>query len=220
MNPFTKDSIQYKDFETMSDCEWHCTKCELVSGQAKTWQQWRDEKGIQLDKDESGKWFKWINCKTCGRKTVHRKLKNTEILSAGIKARKNIPNSIKRRAKELYKNIDEYTLREESANILELDHRMPQIRWTSSEQVNKGLTDEQIIEKFMLLTRKNNLLKSRFCEKCKSTGIRANGYRDIEFWYYGDKYYDGEVGCEGCFWYNPSKWRKELNKIINERKVK
>jgi len=220
MNPFAKDSIQYRDFETMSDCKWHCTKCELVSGQAKTWQQWRDEKGIQLDKDESGKWFKWIDCKTCGRKTVHRKLKSTEILSAGIKARKNIPNSIKRRAKELYKNIDEYTLREESANILELDHRMPQIRWTSSEKINKGLTDEQIIEKFMLLTRKNNLLKSRCCEKCKATGIRANGYRDIEFWYSGDKYYNEELGCEGCFWYNPSKWRMELNKIINERKVK
>ena len=216
MNPFTKDSIQYKDFETMSDCKWHCTKCELVSGQAKTWQKWKNEYGIQLDKDESGNWFKRISCKACGRKTVHRKLKTTEILSIGIKARDNIPNSIKRRAKELYKNIDEYTLREEPANILELDHRIPQIRWTSSETVNKGLTDEQIIEKFMLLTRKNNLLKSRCCEKCKATGIRANGYRDIEFWYSGDKYYNEALGCEGCFWYNPTVWRSELNKAIKK----
>ena len=52
MNPFKKGSTQYKDFETMSDCEWHCTKCELLSGQAKTWQVWRQEKGIQLDQDE------------------------------------------------------------------------------------------------------------------------------------------------------------------------
>ena len=51
MNPFKKGSTQYKDFETMSDCEWHCTKCELLSGQAKTWQVWRQEKGIQLDQD-------------------------------------------------------------------------------------------------------------------------------------------------------------------------
>ena len=217
MNPFKKDSIQYKDFETMSDCKWHCTKCELISAQAKTWQQWRDEKGIQLDKDEKGNWYKWIACKICGKKTVHRKLRSTEIDVVGIKARKNIPDSIKRRAKEIYKNIDEYTLREEAANTLELDHRKPQVRWTSTEKVNTGLSDEQITEKFMLLTRKNNLLKSRFCEKCKATGIRANGYRDIEFWYVGNKYYDDVLGCEGCFWYNPSKWRKELNKAIKEK---
>ena len=49
MNPFKEGSNQYKDFKTMSDCKWHCSKCELLSGQAKTWQVWRQEKGIQLD---------------------------------------------------------------------------------------------------------------------------------------------------------------------------
>ena len=39
MNPFTEGSTQYKDFEVMSDCKWHCSKCELLSGQAKTWQE-------------------------------------------------------------------------------------------------------------------------------------------------------------------------------------
>lgn len=216
MNPFKKDSIQYKDFETMSDCKWHCTKCELLSGQAKTWQVWRQEKGIQLDQDENGNWCKRQRCPTCQRTTVHRKMKSIEIETAEIRARKNIPDSVKRRAKKIYKNTDEYTLREEPANTLELDHRLPQVRWTSSEKVNTGLSDEQIIEKFMLLTRKNNLLKSRYCEKCKATGIRANGYRDIEFWYVGDKYYDDKLGCEGCFWYNPSKWREELNKVLKK----
>ena len=46
MNPFKEGSNQYKDFETMSDCKWHCSKCELLRGQAKTWQVWRQEKGI------------------------------------------------------------------------------------------------------------------------------------------------------------------------------
>ncbi len=25
-----------------------------------------------------------------------------------------------------------------------------------------------------------------------------------------------EKGCVGCFWYDPYKWREELNKIANE----
>lgn len=217
MNPFKKGSNQYWDFETMSDCNWHCTKCELKSAQAKTYQQWKDEKGIQLDCDESGNYYKWIFCESCAKKTIHRKLKSTELSIVDIKARKNIPDSVKRRAKALYGCVDEYTLREEAPNILELDHRIPQVRWKSSEDDNRDLTDEAIKNKFMLLTRKNNLLKSRCCEECKKTGDRANGYRDIEFWYVGNKKYDEKIGCEGCFWYNPSKWREELNKVIKEK---
>ena len=214
MNPFKPGSNQYFDFETMSDCEWHCSKCELRSGQAKTWQVWRQEKGIQLDQDEKGNWFKRMFCPTCGMITIHRKLKTTSLNYSGIKARTNIPDKVIRRAKEIYDYVDEYTLRTEAAKDLELDHRIPQVRWTSSEEDNSNLTEEQIKINFMLLTSKNNLLKSRCCEECKATGIRSKGYRDIEFWYVGDKYYDPEIGCEGCFWYNPTKWRKELNKRL------
>ena len=219
MNPFKKESNQYLDFETMSDCKWHCTKCELKSGQAKTWQIWRQEKGIQLDQDENGNWFKKMHCPICGIKTIHRKLKTTELDLSGIKARSNIPQDVIVRAKKLFGCVDEYTLRVEPAKDLELDHRIPQVRWTGNEDDNTGLSDEQIIAKFMLLTEKNNLLKSRYCEECKKTGIRANGYREIEFWYVGTEKYDEKIGCEGCFWHNPSKWRSELNKMI-KKKVK
>lgn len=53
MNPFRKDSTSYYDWEVLKDLKWRCTKCELKSGHAKTWQIWR-HKGIQLDKDEKG----------------------------------------------------------------------------------------------------------------------------------------------------------------------
>ncbi len=43
-NPFKENSTSYQDFKTMSDLKWHCSKCELKSGQAKTWQVWRQEK--------------------------------------------------------------------------------------------------------------------------------------------------------------------------------
>ncbi len=217
MNPFKKDSTQYKDFETMSDCKWHCSKCELLSGQAKTWQVWRQEKGIQLDQDENGNYYKNVFCNNCGIKTVHRKLKSTEIITENLKARTGIPPKIAKRAKELYGCVDEYSMRTEAANVLEIDHRVPQVRWTKNEDDNTNLTDEQIKEKFMLLSRQNNLLKSRICEECARTNKRGKGYKEIEFWYVGDEDYTDEIGCVGCFWHNPSKWRKELNKTIKEK---
>ncbi len=217
MNPFKYGSNQYNDFETMSDCEWHCSKCELLSGQAKTWQVWRQEKGIQLDQDESGNWYKMILCPNCGIKTVHRKLKSTEIVTEDLKARTGIPVKIAKRAKELFSCIDEYSMRTEAAKVLEIDHRTPQVRWTSNESDNASLTDEQIKEKFMLLTSPNNLLKSRVCEECARTNKRGRGYKEITFWYVGDENYTDDIGCVGCFWHNPSKWRKELNKKIKEK---
>ena len=217
MNPFKEGSNQSKDFETMSDCKWHCSKCELLSGQAKTWQVWRQEKGIQLDQDESGNWYKMILCPNCGIKTVHRKLKSTEIVTENLKARTGIPAKVAKRAKELFGCVDEYSMRTEAAKVLEIDHRTPQVRWTTNEDDNSNLTDEQIKAKFMLLTSPNNLLKSRICEECAKTSKRGKGYKEIEFWYVGDENYSEDIGCVGCFWHNPSKWRKELNKKIKEK---
>lgn len=216
MNPFKEGSNQYIDFETMSDCKWHCTKCELLSGQAKTWQVWRQEKGIQLDQDENGKWFKKILCPNCGIETVHRKLKSTEIIIENLKARTAVPAKVAKRAKELFGCVDEYSMRTEAPKVLEIDHRVPQVRWHTNEDDNSNLTDEQIKEKFMLLTSPNNLLKSRICEECAKTNKRGKGYKEIEFWYKGSEDYTDDIGCIGCFWHNPSKWRAELNKIIKK----
>lgn len=216
MNPFKKGSTQYTDFETMSDLKWHCTKCELKSGQAKTWQVWRQEKGIQLDQDENENWYKKIFCSNCGDITVHRKLKSTEIISNNLKARSGIPPTIAKKAKEIYEYIDEYSMRKEPPNQLEIDHRVPQVRWDSNEDNNTNLTTNQIKEKFMLLTRANNSLKSRVCEECLATNKRGKGYKEIEFWYVGNEDYTAEIGCTGCFWHNPSEWRKRLNAKLKE----
>lgn len=153
-------------------------------------------------------------CKHCGTNTIHRKLKTTEIVETGLKTRTSIPPHIAKRAKDIYGCVDEYSVRVEPANQLEIDHRVPQVRWTDNEEDNSNLSDNQITEKFMLLSRPNNLLKSRICEECVKTGKRGKGYKNIEFWYEGTEEYDEKIGCVGCFWYNPTKWRDELNKKI------
>ena len=62
-NPFRIGTTSHHDFNIMSDLKWHCTKCELKSGQAKTWQMWRHQ-GIQIDTDDKGNLFKTIFCKS------------------------------------------------------------------------------------------------------------------------------------------------------------
>ena len=155
-NPFKKGSTNYKDFETMSDLQWHCTKCELKSGQAKTWQVWRQEKGIQLDCDEKGHLFKKQYCPHCKSKTVFRKLASTELLPVS-KARSGISAAVAKRVKALYENEEAVLLRKLSDRELEVDHRFPQIRWGQNEQDNDRLSDEELKAKFMLLSRSNNL---------------------------------------------------------------
>lgn len=212
-NPFKEGSTQYRDFEVMSDLQWHCTKCELASGQAKTWQVWRQEKGIQLKMDGE-KYYKTMHCDHCGCNTIHRGLASLEIITEGTRARASLPKALTDRVKKHYDNIDAFTLRVEAPGKLEVDHRFPQVRWTTDEDVNDiHMSEEEIENKFMLLTRENNLLKSRFCENCKNTGKRAKGY-GIPFWYVGGENWDDNIGCEGCFWFSPEKWRAKVKEIL------
>jgi len=219
-NPFKPNSTSYHDWEVLKDLKWHCTKCELKSAQAKTWQVWR-QRGIQLDMDEKGNFYKRIFCSNCKMVTVHRKLKSLEILEE-TKTRSGISPYLARRVKQVYKNEEAVFLREMSPNELEVDHKFPQVRWCEDEKENKStMSDNEIKQKFILLTRSNNLLKSRYCERCVKTGKRGH-FPGIYFWYKGDEYWRGknecdEKGCVGCFWYDPYKWREELNKLIKNR---
>ncbi len=219
MNPFKETTTSYHDWEILKDLQWHCTKCELKSGQAKTWQVWRHS-GIQLAKDDKDNFYKVQFCDTCDMKTVHRKLESLEILD-DTKVRTGIPVSLARKIKILYKNEEALFLREFAPKELEIDHKFPQIRWESNEEENKvSMGENEIKSKFILLTRSNNLLKSRQCEKCVKDGVRGN-FPGIYFWYQGDNTWRGksksdESGCIGCFWYDPYKWREELNKIVNK----
>jgi len=217
-NPFKEKTTSHNDYEILKDLEWHCTKCELKSGQAKTWQTWRDAHGFQFDKGnpDSRNWDKRMRCETCEKTTVHRKLLTLE-RKEQTSVRSGISAKLAKRIKKLLDNKEAFLFRKLTPNLLEVDHKFPQIRWNKDEDDNEGLTDEQFSEKFILLTRSNNLLKSRNCERCVETGTRGN-FPGIYYWYEGDKQWrtesHDEKGCVGCFWYDPDKWRGELNKTI------
>lgn len=73
-NPFPKDSLMYYDYEILKDGQWHCSKCELKSGQAKTYQTMRKKYDIRFTEATQGRWSKKIHCKNCGRETEHRQI--------------------------------------------------------------------------------------------------------------------------------------------------
>lgn len=217
-NPFKIHTNAYFDFDIMSDLKWHCTKCELKSGQAKTWQIWRQQ-GIQLDIDQKGNLFKKIFCGKCQNKTIHRKLKSL-IISAETKTRSGLSQKLSKKIKKTLKFEEAVFLRKMLPKIIEIDHRFPQVRWNKNEEENKtDMSEEEIKNKFILLTRSNNLLKSRNCEKCFKTGKRGS-FPGIYYWFNGNENWDEKIdkhdkrGCEGCFWNNPYKWRAEINKLV------
>jgi len=217
MNPFKPNTNSYNDYEVMKDLRAHCTRCELKSSQAKTWQTWRDAYGIQFAETspESGRFDIRKNCDNCNATTVHRQLATLE-RNINTSARAGISAKLATRIKVLLKYEEAFWLRQLAGNLLEVDHKFPQIRWNVDEEDNESSTDEELIAKFILLTRSNNLLKSRNCERCVKTNKRGN-FPGIYFWYEGDENWNtephDEKGCVGCFWYDPYKWREELNKI-------
>ena len=81
------------------------------------------------------------------------------------------------------------------------------------------MPDEEIYHRFQLLTRENNLWKSRYCERCKATGERGT-FIGIIFFAVGDSQWNPSIeenderGCYGCFWYNPDAWRTALNSLL------
>lgn len=210
--PFKEGTKIFQVFQTLSDGVWHCGKHELPGTQP--------AKAIQIIRQNGyGIENKTIPCSICKDKTVHRRLVSTTPTNISF-VRSALPESLKRRIKEVYKYVEAVTQRTYQPAELEVDHRFAQVRWSKPEEANPSdMSDSEIIAKFQLLTRQHNLLKSRNCERCEETGVRGT-FIGINYFYEGGPTWpegvadDDERGCHGCFWYNPDKWRQSLNTLI------
>jgi len=213
-NPYKEGTVRHQIFEVLKDLRWHCSQHEFSSSQpAKTLQTMRQE-GMQFEKVGQN-WEKRMFCSSCGKKTSHRRLISLD--KGKDMTRGNIPESLKKRIRKLYSFKDEITESKVTGRTIEVDHRVPQIRWSEKEQDNDpNMSDEEIRKKFMTLSRENNLLKSRHCEKCFKTGKRQP-LLGIKFFFKGSEDYIEPLGCQGCGWHNPKGWKEELNNTINSQ---
>ena len=76
------------------------------------------------------------------------------------------------------------------------------------------------IEDFQPLCKAANDVKRQICKECKKTNIRwdAKNIKGNPYSYYeGNEKYTEELGCKGCYQYDPVEYRKEsVRKITKE----
>ncbi|MCH2060594.1 MAG: hypothetical protein MK183_08190, partial [Verrucomicrobiales bacterium] len=138
------------------------------------------------------------------------------------------PSDLQDRVLTLYSHIDVIENRERAPHELVIDHRFPMERWGKAEDdLSSRMSDNDIKRKFQLLKfdqgGNHNLLKSRACEKCISTGQRGAPL-GIKFFYEGNESWpndipsngsEAEQGCIGCGWYDFAQWREKLNQHLS-----
>lgn len=213
-HPFSEGTKLEQIFTILSDGDWHCGKHELPGTQPAKAIQVIGQYGFQIQK-------KTLHCPVCKYKTVHRRLISTEPVALSF-VRLQLPAKLRRRVLQHYRNTEAITLRQMLPNLLEVDHRFPQVRWAQDETYDPEMSEEQIHRKFQLLTREHNLWKSRFCERCKQTRERGT-FIGINYFYKGGEIWnpnvadDDERGCLGCFWYDPETWRNSLNSELKRK---
>lgn len=129
-----------------------------------------------------------------------------------IQKEEKINDNIKRIIVKKYQDRDIFTGSKLKPREFLLDHKVPRIRWGEDIHHNCSLAEE---ENLQLTNHSSNLKKSRRCEKCKKTGVRQKNTNNINFYYYGNETYDENVGCEGCYWFDPLEWSKKLNEKLD-----
>lgn len=160
-----------------------------------------------------------IMCPNCGSKQFHDILIRLERNSANVNVRNTISASLRHRIKTVLPLKDACFDSPQKKSELVIDHKFPSTRWVNGESLNENdMTDEEIKQKFQLLTNQTNLQKERYCKKCMSEGVRGDFF-GIKWYYEGDETWQGvnnadENGCIGCPWYDLEEWKKRFNERL------
>lgn len=200
---------------------WQCVECTLP--QNPNWArriQDLKEFGYTLATD--------INryCPNCGANKTHIMLLPIKRGSAEGNGYETWSPALRKRILRLLKYIDVYE-GVVNHNCLP-DHKFSEIRWdenTKSENPD-DMTDEEIKQKFQLLTNQRNQQKREVCRNCFQTGKRGKIY-GIDYYYEGTEDWDtsiptkgkeAEKGCIGCPWYDIAAWKRHIQEELDEEK--
>jgi hypothetical protein len=129
----------------------------------------------------------------------------------GINSKKFFNHNIRQDIKDYYKSQNCVMLgvngRSENTKI-EIDHK-------DGRKDDHRVSDikQQTINDFQPLSKAANDIKRQICKKCKQTNKRWNAKNlkgnPFEF-YVGDENYTEELGCKGCYQYDPVEYRKTV----------
>ena len=215
-------SVETKEiFNLLKDGKWHCRNCDINNPNFARRVQDLKEMGYTIATHVN------YRCPVCGNKRSTRLLllpiDRVEIAGNGYET---WSPALRRRILNLFNYVDAYegTI---NRNCLP-DHKFSEIRWdadTKSENPD-NMTDDEIREKFQLLTNQRNQQKREVCRKCFQTGKRGTIY-GIDYYYEGGPFWEttipargkeAERGCIGCPWYDIERWKTEVKKKLEEEK--
>ena len=163
-----------------------------------------------------------LECSSCGKKQYFDLLIRLPRHAADNQKRFTISAALRKKILTILPNRDcvfEESLNEKACVI---DHKFPSSRWVNGETVNHtSMTEDEIRNKFQILSNQTNLQKERFCQRCVIEGIRGD-YMGIEWYPEGDKEWRGtskadENGCKGCPWYDVNEWKKKFNEYLKSK---
>jgi len=206
-------SETFKVFESLLTGYWECRSCGAGKINDQPAARIRDIKknGFIIATQSKG-------CPVCQKKQYHDILLPIEVeAEAKVEFRKPISASMMKNIIEVLERKDVFFDAYRPPEQFVIDHKFPSQRWTEEESDNDNLSDDEIKEKFQLLTNQSNMLKSRLCDNCCRTGKRPD-FLGVKMFYSGNEdWVESEQvgsGCHGCPWYDLGLFKKKLNESI------
>lgn len=211
-------SVETKEiFNTLKDGKWHCRNCDISNPNFARRIQDIKEMGYTVATHVN------YRCPVCGNNRSTRLLllpiNRVELAGNGYET---WSPTLRARIIRVLGGVDVYE--NTSSRSCLPDHKFSEIRWddeTKSENP-ETMTDQEIRDKFQLLSNQRNQQKREVCRNCFQTGKRGTIY-GIDYFYKGTDTWDStipqkgkaaEQGCIGCPWYDIDRWRQELNSLI------
>lgn len=213
-------SVETKNiFNILSDGKWHCRNCDILNPNFARRIQDLKEMGYTLSTHIN------YHCPVCGNNRSTRLLLlpigRVELAGNGYES---WSPALRKRIIRVLGGIDVY---ENVPNQHCLpDHKFSEIRWDDDTKAENpdSMTDEEIRNKFQLLSNQRNQQKREVCRSCFQTGKRGTIY-GIPYFYEGDEQWapsipqkgkEAERGCLGCPWYDIETWRQKLKKELEK----
>lgn len=204
-------------FDALSSGGWKCRDCDLpINPNFARRIQDLKEFGYTISTD--------LNryCPRCKQKLTHLTLLPLERFHNSGNGYETWSPQLRKRIVRVLNSFDVYE--NATSNHVLPDHKFSEIRWDENTKAENPdtMSDEEIRDKFQLMSNQHNEQKREVCRNCFQSGKRGVLF-GIPFFYEGTEVWDEEIptkgkaaekGCVGCGWYDIKKWREELIKRL------
>ncbi len=206
-------------FDSLADGKWHCIKCGIPNNP--NWarrNQDLKEMGYTIATDLKK------YCPKCKENRTHLMLLPIKRGASDGNGYETFSPTLRSRIIKLLNSYDVYECRVNPHCLP--DHKFSEIRWDDNTKTTNpdSMTDDEIRQKFQLLTNQRNQQKREVCRNCFQTGKRGTAF-GIKFFYQGTEDWDpaippigkeAERGCIGCPWYDFEEWRKRIIRELED----